>query len=82
MENESLVYRKEVVLSYERLLLWFERNAYDICLNFEYIVAVRSSLVELQIKRLFPESQSFDGVEFLRVAESIDYIFREGVQRI
>lgn len=75
VENESLVYRKEVVLLYEKLLLWFERNAYDICLNFEYVVAVRSSLVELQIKRLFPESQSFDGVEFLRVVESTDYIF-------
>lgn len=77
VEKESIVYRKEVVLLYEELLLWFERNAYDICLNFEYLVGVRSSLVELQMRRLFSDSQSFDDVEFLRGDEFNDFVFKE-----
>ena len=64
-----------MVLLYEKLLFWYERNAYDICLNFEYVVGVRSSLVELSIRRLFPNLQSSDGVEFLRAEEFNDYIF-------
>jgi hypothetical protein len=75
VEKEGIIYRKEVVLLYEKLLFWYERNAYDICLNFEYVVGVRSSLVELQIRRLFPNLQSSDGVGFLRVEEFNDYIF-------
>lgn len=77
VEKESIVYRKEVVLLYEELLFWFERNAYDICLNFEYLVDVRSSLVELQMRRLFSDSQSFDDVEFLRGDEFNDFVFKE-----
>ena len=77
LEKESIVYRKEVVLSYEELLFWFERNAYDICRNFVYLVSVRSSLVELQMRRLFPDSQSFDDVESLRADEFNDFDFKE-----
>lgn len=77
VEKEGIIYRKEVVLSYEKLLFWYERNAYDICLNYEYIVRVRSSLVESSIRRLFPNLQSSDGVGFLSEEEFNDYIFEE-----
>ncbi len=48
----------EVALLYERLLLWIDRNLYSLCLNFQYVVTVQRSLVDFQLKHIFPERLS------------------------
>ncbi len=69
----------EVALLYEQLLLWFERNLYRLSLNLDYAVRVQRSLVDFQLKRIFPERVS--GVQACRMIMGADglghYIFLE-----
>ena len=62
----------EVALLFERLILWFDRNFDRLCLNFDYVVRVQRSLVDFQLKHIFPERlsrlqlhRSFMGVDEL-----------------
>lgn len=41
--------RKEVVLLFRELLLWFDRNIYDICVNFDYVINNYSPYVRDQL---------------------------------
>ena len=69
----------EVALLYEQLLLWFERNLYRLSVNFDYVVRVQRSLVDFQLKRIFPERMP--GVRACRMFMGADelghYIFLE-----
>lgn len=55
----------EVALLFERLILWFDRNFDRLCLNFDYVVRMQRSLVDFQLKRIFPEGIS--GVQARRM---------------
>lgn len=69
----------EVALLFERLILWFDRNFDRLCLNFDYVVRMQRSLVDFQLKRIFPEGIS--GVQARRMFMGADelghYIFLE-----
>ena len=69
----------EVALLFERLLLWFDRNLYHLCLNFDYMVRVQRSLVDFQLKHIFPErlSQLQADRLFMGVDELDRYMFVE-----
>ena len=38
IDGEMCSRRKEVVLLFRKLLLWFDRNIADICVNFDYVI--------------------------------------------
>lgn len=69
----------EVALLFERLLHWFDRNLYRLCLNFDYVVTVQRSLVDFQIKYIFPECLSDLQAHrlFMGVDELDGYMFLE-----
>lgn len=60
----------EVALLFEQLLLWFDRNAYRLCLNFEYVAKVQRSLVDFQVKRIIPGNVS--GAQACRMLRGVD----------
>lgn len=64
----------EVALLFERLLLWFDRNLYRLCLNFDYVVRVQRSLVDFQLKHIFPER--FSGLQAHRLFMGVDELDR------
>lgn len=78
MRNEA-AHVDEVALLFERLLLWFDRNLYRLCLNFDYVVRVQRSLVEFQLKHIFPERLSRLQADrlFMGVDELDRYMFVE-----
>lgn len=78
MRNEA-AHVDEVALLFERLLLWFDRNLYRLCLNFDYAVRVQRSLVDFQLKHIFPERLSRLQADrfFMGVDELDRYMFVE-----
>lgn len=77
--RNKAVHVDEVALLYERLLLWFDRNLYRLCSNFEYVVTVQQSLVDFQLKRIIPVSASGSQVHrmLMGVDELDHYMFLE-----
>ena len=49
IDGEMLSRRKEVVLLFRKLLLLFDRNIYDICVNFDYVINNYSIYVRDQL---------------------------------
>ena len=79
IDRHKAVHVEEVALLYERLLNWFDRNLYRLCLNFDYVVSVQRSLVDFQLKHIFPERLSDLQAHrlFMGVDELNRYMFLE-----
>lgn len=64
----------EVALLFERLLLWFDRNLHCLCLHFDFVTRVQRSLVDFQLKHIFPERVS--GLQAHRLFMGVDELDR------
>ncbi|MGT2733011.1 hypothetical protein ACVRWK_07085 [Streptococcus ruminantium] len=51
IDNENSQYFKEVVLLYERLLIWIDDHIYQISENFDYVINRQDSIVEIFLEK-------------------------------
>lgn len=51
IDKETSQYFKEVVLLYERLLLWINRNIYVISENFDYVIRNQDLIVDILLEK-------------------------------
>ena len=77
IDREMLSRRKEVVLLFRKLLLLFDRNISDICVNFDYVIKNYSIYVRDQLDCVKNDCVSgYDGCYELSV-DSDGYTFAE-----
>lgn len=53
---------EESVLLYEKLMLWIDKNLYDISNNYDYVVRVQNSIVSMRTEKRVPNYFSLVGV--------------------
>ena len=53
---------EESVLLYEKLMLWIDKNLYDISNNYDYVVRAQKSIVSLRMEKRVPNYFSLVGV--------------------
>lgn len=51
IDKERNKYLEESVLLYEKLMLWIDKNLYDISNNYDYVVRVQKSIVSSRMKK-------------------------------
>lgn len=70
-------HREKVVLLYKELLLWFDRNIYDLCKNYDYVVSNYSMFVREKMECVTVDSGT-GGEWGCRVVDAVDgYSFVE-----
>lgn len=61
IDKERNKHLEESVLLYEKLMLWIDKNLYDISNNYDYVVRVQKSIVSSRMKKSFPNYSSLTG---------------------
>ncbi|WP_314683584.1 hypothetical protein [Rothia mucilaginosa] len=54
IDKERNKYLEESVLLYEKLMLWIDKNLYDISNNYDYVVRVQKSIVSSRMEKRVP----------------------------
>lgn len=54
IDKERNKHLEESVLLYEKLMLWIDKNLYDISNNYDYVVMVQNSIVSLRMEKRVP----------------------------
>lgn len=54
IDKERNKHLEESVLLYEKLMLWIDKNLYDISNNYDYVVGVQNSIVSLRMEKRVP----------------------------
>lgn len=62
IDKERNKHLEESVLLYEKLMLWIDKNLYDISNNYDYVVRVQNSIVSMRMKKWVPNYFSLVGV--------------------
>lgn len=61
IDKERNKHLEESVLLYEKLMLWIDKNLYDISDNYNYVVRVQKSIVSLRMEKRVPNYFSLTG---------------------
>ena len=54
VDKENSKYFEEVVLLYEKLLIWIDNHIYELSENFNYVIECQDSIVEIFLKKEVP----------------------------
>ena len=54
INKERNKHLEESVLLYEKLMLWIDKNLYEISNNYDYVIRVQKSIVSLRMKKRVP----------------------------
>lgn len=54
IDKENSKYFEEVVLLYEKLLIWIDNHIYELSENFNYVIECQDSIVEIFLKKEVP----------------------------
>lgn len=65
IDKERNKYLEESVLLYEKLMLWIDKNLYDISNNYDYVVRVQKSIVSSRMKKRVPNYSSLTGGTYI-----------------
>jgi hypothetical protein len=91
IDKENSKYFEEVVLLYEKLLIWIDNHIYELSENFNYVIKCQDSIVEIFLKKEVPNYISLAGkqyyipgeIETLRFVEVTDLTeFREIMSKL
>lgn len=91
IDKENSKYFEEVVLLYEKLLIWIDNHIYELSENFNYVIKCQDSIVEIFLKKEVPNYISLAGkqyyipgeIEKFRFVEATDLIeFREIMSKL
>ena len=61
IDKERNKHLEESVLLYEKLMLWIDKNLYDISNNYGYVIRVQKSIVSSRMKKRVPNYSSLTG---------------------
>lgn len=84
IDKERNKHLEESVLLYEKLMLWIDKNLYDISNNYDYVVRVQKSIVSMRMEKRVPNYFSLVGVpiygmnkinnfQFIELSEADDF---------
>lgn len=81
IDKERNKHLEESVLLYEKLMLWIDKNLYDISNNYDYVVRVQKSIVSSRMKKSFPNYSSLTGSShiFMKKSDNFQFIELPGV---
>lgn len=81
IDKERNKHLEESVLLYEKLMLWIDKNLYDISNNYDYVVRVQKSIVSSRMKKGFPNYSSLTGSThiFMKKSDNFQFIELPGV---
>ena len=91
IDKENSQYFEEVVLLYEKLLIWIDNHIYELSVNFDYVIKCQDSIVEIFLKKEVPNYISLAGkqhyipgdIETFRFVEVTDLTeFREIMSKL
>ena len=91
IDKENSKYFEEVVLLYEKILIWIDNHIYELSENFNYVIKCQDSIVEIFLKKEVPNYISLAGkqyyipgeIEKFRFVEATDLIeFREIMSKL
>lgn len=71
IDKENSQYFEEVVLLYQKLLIWIDNHIYELSKNFNYVIKCQDSIVEMFLKKEVPNYISLAGRQFY-IATGID----------
>ena len=71
IDKENSQYFEEVVLLYEKLLIWIDNHIYDLSENFNFVIKCQDSIVEMFLKKEVPNYISLAGKQFY-ISRDID----------
>lgn len=75
IDKENSQYFKEVVLLYERLLLWINRNIYEISENFDYVIQNQDLIVDILLENQISNYKDLNGKYYSKPGEVKSYLF-------
>ena len=64
INKENSKYFEEVVLLYEKLLIWIDNHIYELSENFNYVIKCQDSIVEIFLKKEVPNYISLAGKQY------------------
>lgn len=65
IDKERNKHLEESVLLYEKLMLWVDKNLYDISNNYGYVIRVQKSIVSSRMKKRVPNYSSLTGGTYI-----------------
>lgn len=65
IDKERNKHLEESVLLYEKLILWIDKNLYDISNNYGYVIRVQKSIVSSRMKKRVPNYSSLTGGTYI-----------------
>ena len=77
IDKENSQYFEEVVLLYEKLLIWIDHHIYKISENFDHVINCQDSIVEEFLKKEIPNYISLTGKQYYIPRRIEDFRFIE-----
>lgn len=77
IDKEDSQYFEEVVLLYEKLLIWIDNHIYELSENFNYVIKCQDSIVEIFLKKEVPNYKSLEGKRYYIPGEIETFRFVE-----
>ena len=77
IDKENSQYFEEVVLLYEKLLIWIDHHIYQISENFDHVINCQDSIVEEFLKKEIPNYISLTGKQYYIPKRIEDFRFIE-----
>lgn len=77
IDKENSQYFEEVVLLYEKLLLWVDKHIYEISENFDYVINVQDLIVDLILDKEIPNYSSLNEIYSRSLRTIPEYRFIE-----
>lgn len=77
IDKENSKYFEEVVLLYEKLLIWIDNHIYELSENFNYVIKCQDSIVEIFLKKEVPNYKSLAGKQYYIPGEIETFRFVE-----
>lgn len=77
IDKENSKYFEEVVLLYEKLLIWIDNHIYELSENFNYVIKCQDSIVEIFLKKEVPNYISLAGKQYYIPGEIETFKFVE-----
>lgn len=77
IDKERNKHLEESVLLYEKLMLWIDKNLYDISNNYDYVIRVQKSIVSSRMKKRIPSHSSLTGSAHFIMKKSDNFQFIE-----
>ena len=77
IDKKNSQYFEEVVLLYEKLLIWIDNHIYQLSKNFDYVIKCQDTIVEIFLKKEVPNYISLAGKQYYIPGEIETFRFVE-----